>query len=115
MELDHSTSVSLGHVSFDVYDQVVLDGLKQAPAGSPIAQKTYFGWLLTSIVSSSAASTPQLSSYHFNVESNLDHSAWELHSFPAESKRPYTAAVCSVLSGYKSNCLRAHTEVAIEK
>ncbi|XP_023247491.1 uncharacterized protein LOC111643607 [Copidosoma floridanum] len=71
----------------DVYSTLILDGIKRGPIGSPLAQQSVFGWLLTGAVSPSPAKdSPKLvRSFHVVAEPSLSQQLatfWEIEEVP---------------------------------
>lgn len=57
-------------IGADTYHQIILEGLKKGPIGSPIAQLTCFGWIISGPMTSTQASS-LLQSYHISMDQQL--------------------------------------------
>lgn len=59
-------------IGADIYGQLLLDGLRQGPIGSPTAQRTIFGWILTGPMNEQNHLRSRISSLHCTSAVQLD-------------------------------------------
>ena len=67
----------------DVYTQIILNGLKKGRPGSPIAQNTELGWILSGSCSAMSSNTPTV--HNFNLLIDIDKNLkrfWEIEETP---------------------------------
>lgn len=70
----------------DVYANIIRPGLCRGIIGSPIAQNTVLGWILSGEISESHATTITVSSFHTQIEiDSLLRKFWELEEIPNET------------------------------
>lgn len=68
----------------DIFAQVLRDGRRTGPSGSPVAFETEFGWVLAGEVDSSAVPHSHITSHHVMVEGGDDilRKFWEVEQQP---------------------------------
>ncbi|XP_023317282.1 uncharacterized protein LOC111694213 [Trichogramma pretiosum] len=60
-------------IGADMYTSILLDGLKKGPEGTPVAQRTVFGWILTGEGGDESTSRPQeVTVFHTIAEPTLN-------------------------------------------
>ncbi|XP_023314645.1 uncharacterized protein LOC106654050 [Trichogramma pretiosum] len=60
-------------IGADMYTSILLDGLKKGPEGTPVAQRTVFGWILTGEGGDESTSRPQeVTAFHTIAEPTLN-------------------------------------------
>ncbi|XP_036347063.1 uncharacterized protein LOC118756404, partial [Rhagoletis pomonella] len=82
-------------VGMDVMDQLICVELRKGPSGTPMAQKTVFGWTLFGNVDSLGSPTPSLQSLHCDVQ--LDRALarlWELEDSPQKQHLTHEENFC---------------------
>ncbi|XP_061729039.1 uncharacterized protein LOC133533965 [Cydia pomonella] len=74
----------------EVYSQILREGLLKGPAGSPVAQCTAFGWIVSGTVRAAGVDN-QISVFHTQVEDNeIIKRFWELENEPLLSSQILT-------------------------
>ncbi|XP_014216680.1 uncharacterized protein LOC106645350 [Copidosoma floridanum] len=72
----------------DVYSSIIIDGLVKGPAGTPIAQNSMFGWILTGApTNSQSCHHSSVQVFHTYTEPSLDkfmEKFWEIEEVPQE-------------------------------
>lgn len=91
----------------DVYAHVILDGILRGASGTPIAQKTSLGWILSGRVTDSHSTTETLS-LHASLETQLKR-FWEIETIPETDCWTNEEQVCD--DHYK----RTHSRTACGK
>ncbi|XP_061705654.1 uncharacterized protein LOC133516653 [Cydia pomonella] len=77
-------------LSAEVYSQILREGLLKGPAGSPVAQCTAFGWIVSGTVRAAGVDN-QISVFHTQVEDNeIIKRFWELEKEPLLSSQILT-------------------------
>ncbi|XP_029054235.1 uncharacterized protein LOC114881583 [Osmia bicornis bicornis] len=71
----------------DVYPDTIREGLVRGPVGTPIAQASIFGWILTGLASSDdTGARHQVKAYHIKVEPSLQDALakfWQVEEVPS--------------------------------
>lgn len=72
----------------DVYSELIRDGLRKGPKGSPVAQNTYLGWILTGQLQEDISQSYTITlSMHMCIEENkLLQKFWEIESDVTNAK-----------------------------
>ncbi|XP_071652355.1 uncharacterized protein [Temnothorax longispinosus] len=80
-------------IGADLYNEIILDGVRKGGIGQPIAQNSIFGWVISGPVSSAAfpehssAKVPRISTHHIcslSLEKELRR-FWEIEELPQRS------------------------------
>lgn len=109
----------------DIYDELILEGVKKGPKGTPIAQLTALGWILSGKLyasshqtNSTEASTRNVSNYHTSIENtNICEQLekfWKLEEVNVARKLTLDEELCE--SHYKQThrrCLDGKYEVSL--
>ncbi|XP_036346245.1 uncharacterized protein LOC118755514 [Rhagoletis pomonella] len=79
----------------DVMDQLVFSELRKGPSGTPMTQRTVFGWPLFGSVDGSHPATPRVQSLHCEVtlERTLTR-LWELEEAPQKTHLTHDESIC---------------------
>ncbi|CAK1595087.1 unnamed protein product [Parnassius mnemosyne] len=65
----------------EVYSQIIKDGVKKGPYGTPVAQSTTLGWILSGTVNTSRNSSQKIHVMHCQVQDNeMLKKFWELEA-----------------------------------
>ncbi|XP_055388279.1 uncharacterized protein LOC129616677 [Condylostylus longicornis] len=70
-------------IGADIFGQIILEGLRKGPSDAPIAQKTIFGWIITSNVDQRSINTT------FHIQSDLDDSIRRLEDARYQVELPF--------------------------
>ncbi|XP_017467869.1 PREDICTED: uncharacterized protein LOC108360192 [Rhagoletis zephyria] len=82
-------------VGVDVMDRLICSEIRKGPQGTPITQRTVFGWTLFGSVDGASSSNPRLQSLHCDVQ--LDRALtrlWELEEAPQKRHLTYEERFC---------------------
>ncbi|XP_017461981.1 PREDICTED: uncharacterized protein LOC108355326, partial [Rhagoletis zephyria] len=85
-------------VGMDVMQQLLCSEVRKGPPGTPMTQRTVFGWTLFGSVDGIAPAAPRLQSLHCEVQ--LDRSLtrlWELEEAPQKTHLTYEERHCEEL------------------
>lgn len=79
----------------EVHAQIIQDGIKKGPLGTPLAQATSLGWIISGVVNDSANPSSQLKTFHCydcsNDDNNFLKRFWELETdIPMPKQRLFT-------------------------
>ena len=72
----------------DVYPDILQEGVIHGPPGTPIAQSTVFGWILSGAIDSSNPRKQTLEVFHTRVEESVStvlQKFWEIEEIPTKS------------------------------
>ncbi|XP_023248115.1 uncharacterized protein LOC111643952 [Copidosoma floridanum] len=72
----------------DVYPALIMEGLVRGLAGTPLAQQSVFGWLLTGAIDSGNPQSSSIRAFHTHTEPSLSQLVsrfWEIEEVPRKS------------------------------
>ncbi|XP_025156242.1 uncharacterized protein LOC112588989 [Harpegnathos saltator] len=97
-------------IGADLYNEIILDGLRKGAVGQPIAQRSIFGWVISGSVSTEFIATShsvrdavhalpslKVSTHHCALSSDLEEDLkrfWEVEEIPHHSAVPPTDEQC---------------------
>lgn len=92
-------------IGADIYPMIIQEGVKMGPPGTPLAQKTIFGWILTGEVDADNYTKPKVASLMNSVEVSFDlQKFWELEETPIKNILSKEDEFCEEF--FKKTCQR---------